>query len=139
MFYIMLFSLSALLYWLYKKFRGPMYRPGMISTLAKTCPQDFDDESLYSQSTPTSWQMPKKVQLFHFAPPVVSSPPCSSESSPVVVNVQSWPFMGVQLLLQRNHGNFVSTFRTSICIMLEGVDIPLVSFQPFLPRECGLE
>lgn len=54
-----------------------MYRPGMISTLAKSCPQDFDDESLYSQSTPTSWQMPQKVQLFHFAPPL----PSSSQSS----------------------------------------------------------
>lgn len=59
--------------------------------MAKTSPEDFDDESLYSQSTLTTWQMPKNVQIFYFSPPLVPEPSPSSAGGRPVLAIHGGP------------------------------------------------
>ena len=67
------FVLLVCLYWIYKKIRAPLYKPGMVSSWFRTNPEAFDDESLYSQGTTTTWRMPHNVDLFFFPPPIQTS------------------------------------------------------------------
>lgn len=61
-------------YWMYKKFREPLYKPGMVAQKAKADPEAFDNVELYSANSETSsstnnkWRMPDNVEVYFFQP-----------------------------------------------------------------------
>ncbi|KAG7336734.1 alpha/beta fold family hydrolase [Nitzschia inconspicua] len=104
-----LFFGCALLYWAYKVFRGPTYKPGSVAKKSVDDPSTFDDCSLYSKTTDAGnkWVMPGQINIFYFEPSIEKkgiTPTIAVHGGPGIAPQQSWK------LFSGNNNAFLPNF-----------------------------
>eukprot|EP00934_Nitzschia_sp_Nitz4_P009447 Nitzschia sp. Nitz4//scaffold313_size41840//9612//10730//NITZ4_007431-RA/size41840-processed-gene-0.2-mRNA-1//1//CDS//3329547415//9437//frame0 len=89
--------LVAGVYWMYKKFREPLYNPGDVAKALAKDPDGFDSKDLITHPDATNgsfWVMPNNVKLFYFAPSQASSRPVLAlHGGPSIPPEKTWEKM----------------------------------------------